>query len=145
MSTTEESEEHKVHVRNLSRYKITSLNILTCTWLLVIRNVKSEHIHEIFSNYGTVKSADLETIRTGRTPKHSAYVSFAEAREAEEAVLYMDGGQIDGNFAICKWEYMIIILTTGMIVNVSFVLVSGKKKRDSPGSLKPNETANSFN
>ena len=61
------------------------------------RNVTGEHIHEIFSTFGKVKSADLAMDRTVNLPRGFAYVEFEDRAEAEQAKAHMDGGQIDGN------------------------------------------------
>lgn len=57
------------------------------------RNVNREHIVEIFSVYGTVKS--VEMLMDRNHPEFSrgfAYVDYEAADDAEKAVLHMNGG-----------------------------------------------------
>ncbi len=65
------------------------------------RNVTQEHIHEIFSHFGKLKSVDLAIDKTVNLPRGFAYVVFETRAEAEEARRYMDGGQLDGNVITC--------------------------------------------
>jgi RNA-binding protein with serine-rich domain 1 len=81
------------------------------------RTVKENHLREIFGTYGEVQSVEIEKDRRVGLPMGFAYVKFARAEDAEDAAAYMNGGQIDG-----------------MVVTVSFVLVS-KKRRESPGNF----------
>ena len=79
--------------------------------------MKAAHIEEIFGSYGAVKNVDLQIDARVGLSKGYAYVTFEKSKDAEQAVLYLDGGQIDGNE-----------------IKVSFVLVStNKRRRDSPG------------
>ena len=73
-------------------------------------------MEEIFGHYGTVKHVNLEIDPKLKLSRGYAYVEFATPHEAEQAQLYMDGGQLDGN-----------------AIKVSFVLVS-KRARNSPGT-----------
>ena len=61
------------------------------------RNVQQEHIHEIFSTFGTVKHVELAMDKAVNLPRGFAYVEFSKRSEAEEAQRLMDGGQLDGN------------------------------------------------
>ena len=61
------------------------------------RNVQAEHIHEVFSTYGTVKHVELAMDKAVNLPRGFAYVEFSKRSEAEEAQKLMDGGQLDGN------------------------------------------------
>lgn len=61
------------------------------------RNVQQEHIHEIFSTYGTVKHVELAMDKAVNLPRGFAYVELSKRSEAEEAQRLMDGGQLDGN------------------------------------------------
>jgi len=57
------------------------------------RNVNREHIIEIFSIYGTVKSVEMPADRNH--PEFSsghAYIDFELSDDAEKAVLRMNGG-----------------------------------------------------
>ena len=58
------------------------------------RNVNKEHIHEIFSVYGTIKNVELPSDRIHpHTSKGYAYVDYEKPEEAEKAVKHMDGGK----------------------------------------------------
>eukprot|EP01041_Mallomonas_annulata_P004571 gene4570-9086_t len=84
----------------------TTLHIANLT-----RNVKEEHLQEIFSTYGPV---DLVIDKRVGLSKGNAYVEFEKAKDAEDAMLHMDGGQLDGH-----------------ILKVSYILVN-KRRRESP-------------
>ena len=60
------------------------------------RNVTKDHVFEIFSVYGHVKSVDLPMDRFNFMPRGFAYVEYDEADDADTALKHMDGGQIDG-------------------------------------------------
>ncbi|KAH9604956.1 hypothetical protein KSS87_017064 [Heliosperma pusillum] len=61
------------------------------------RNVNEGHLKEIFSNYGEVANVELVMDRTVNLPKGYGYVEFKTRADAEEALLYMNEAQIDGN------------------------------------------------
>ncbi|CAN1263369.1 Serine/arginine-rich splicing factor SR45 [Linum perenne] len=61
------------------------------------RNVHEGHLKEIFSNYGEVVHVDLAMDRAVNLPKGFGYIEFKARADAEKALLYMDGAQIDGN------------------------------------------------
>lgn len=67
------------------------------------RNVQQEHIHEIFSTFGTVKHVELAMDKAVNLPRGFAYVEFSKRSEAEEAQRLMDGGQLDGNQLRHAW------------------------------------------
>lgn len=69
-------------------------------------NVKKDHVHEIFSSFGKVISAELPMDRVHRhLHRGFAYVEFEKAEDAEKAMKYMDGGQIDGqDISVSKAE-----------------------------------------
>jgi len=57
------------------------------------RNVNREHVIEIFSIYGTVKSVEMQSDRNH--PEFSrgyAYVDFESSDDAEKAVQHMNAG-----------------------------------------------------
>lgn len=63
------------------------------------RNVNREHLLEIFSVYGTVKSVDLPMLDVRGNSMMSrgyGYIDFEKPEDAENAMKHMDGGQIDG-------------------------------------------------
>uniref|UniRef100_A0AAX7SCJ6 RRM domain-containing protein n=1 Tax=Astatotilapia calliptera TaxID=8154 RepID=A0AAX7SCJ6_ASTCA len=55
-----------------------------------------EQLAEISKNHGTVKEVRLVTYRSGK-PKGLAYVEFADETQASQAVLKMDGIEVEGN------------------------------------------------
>jgi len=64
------------------------------------RNVNREHIVEIFSIYGTVKSVEMLSDRNH--PEFSrgyAYVDFESSDDADKAVQHMNGGR-----SFVSWE-----------------------------------------
>ena len=76
------------------------------------RNVSKDHLFEIFGTYGQVKSASLHTLETpqnrgrGRIPqaqrgrreeiRYGAVLVFDEEECAKKALMYMNGGRLDG-------------------------------------------------
>ena len=59
-------------------------------------NVKENHIKEIFSNYGEIKGVYIPKKGKRNLKENYAFIEFIKKENAEEAQLYMDGGQIDG-------------------------------------------------
>jgi RNA-binding protein with serine-rich domain 1 len=74
--------------------------------------VTPDHLREIFGYYGTVNAVDLKTDRKSHLSRGQATISFSTEKDAEHAMFYLDGGQIDG-----------------MVIKVSFVLVEHDRKR----------------
>ncbi len=66
------------------------------------RNVNEGHIREIFGNYGEVKAFSYPTHPVTGYPNGAATIEYASEESLIEALRCMDGGQIDGNFIICK-------------------------------------------
>lgn len=61
------------------------------------RNVKKEHVQEIFANFGTIKHVELPpNMIHQHLTRGFAYVEYEKAEEAEKAIKYMNGGQVDG-------------------------------------------------
>lgn len=87
-------EESSIHVQNLTR------------------NVKEAHLEEIFGYYGSVVKVEIEKNINNGISKGNATVTYATNKDAEQAVMHMDGGQLDGQQ-----------------LKVSFVLVDGNKRR----------------
>ena len=56
-----------------------------------------DHVKEIFSNFGNVKHVEIAIDKTVNLPRGFAYVEYENREDAEKAVDYMDGGQIDGS------------------------------------------------
>lgn len=58
-------------------------------------NVTRDHVHEIFSTYGTVKAVEFPMDRLHpHNGRGYAYVEFSNADEAENAMKHMDGGKL---------------------------------------------------
>lgn len=111
--STERTSEIQVAVQS-ARDQDNLLHVSNLT-----RNVKASHLHEIFGHYGEIKSVDLEIDKNVGLSKGFAHVRFQSAEDADEAMLHLDGGQIDGQ-----------------TIKVSLVLVqpvaSKKLRHDSP-------------
>ena len=57
------------------------------------RNVNKEHLTEIFSMYGPIKSVDMPTDRMhAHLTRNMAYIDFEKPEDAEKAKKHMDGG-----------------------------------------------------
>lgn len=61
------------------------------------RNVTEEHVREIFSTWGDIKSVELAMDKAVNLPRGFAYVEYTTRVDAEKAKDHMNGGQIDGN------------------------------------------------
>ncbi|KAM3724706.1 RNA-binding protein [Dirofilaria immitis] len=67
------------------------------------RNVTKEHLSEIFSVYGTLKTCELPMDRQHtHLGRGYGYVEFEQPEDAEKALKHMDGGQIDGQEVTCE-------------------------------------------
>ena len=60
------------------------------------RNVTKDHVEEIFSTYGVIRTVELPIDRATDLPKSHAYVDYKVPDCATNAIKYMDGGEIDG-------------------------------------------------
>ncbi|XP_043807305.1 RNA-binding protein CP29B, chloroplastic [Manihot esculenta] len=70
---------------------------------IVAKNVHEGHLKEIFSNFGEVVHVELAIDHTINLPKGYGYVEFKARADAEKALIYMDGTQIDGNFVRARF------------------------------------------
>ncbi|TVU36895.1 hypothetical protein EJB05_18848, partial [Eragrostis curvula] len=68
------------------------------------RNVNEAHLKEIFANYGEVVNVELAMDRLVNLPRGYGYIEFKNKADAEKALLYMNGGQIDGNVVKLKFN-----------------------------------------
>jgi len=102
----EESSNNAIDKADLDQGEDSSLHVSNLT-----RNVTKEHLEEIFGHYGQVRSVELNNGKDGILKFVSAIVTFQKDRDAEQAMIHMDGGQIDGN-----------------LIKVSFVLVPSTKR-----------------
>ena len=58
------------------------------------RNVVKEHVNEIFTNYGAIKSIDMPPDRTHTEfSRGFAYIEYENPDDAEKAIRHMDGGR----------------------------------------------------
>ena len=67
----------------VSKVKVTHLT----------RNVTSEHLHEIFGNYGKVVEAVVVTDARSKVSKGFGFVEFARRNDAEAAIKHMNAGK----------------------------------------------------
>ncbi|XP_021618032.1 serine/arginine-rich splicing factor SR45 [Manihot esculenta] len=67
------------------------------SFAVVAKNVHEGHLKEIFSNFGEVVHVELAIDHTVNLPKGYGYVELKARADAEKALIYMDGTQIDGN------------------------------------------------
>lgn len=70
----------------------------------ISRNVTKNHLIEIFGNFGKIKKVDIPIDEKTQKIKDYAYVEYETKNECDEALVYMNEGQIDGK--ILKIEYM---------------------------------------
>lgn len=83
-------------------------------------------MEEIFGCYGEIRHLKLNIAKSMKTL--SAIITFKKDRDAEQALINMDGGQIDGN-----------------IIKISFVLVSNSKRTSDEGQHIENEATEKRN
>lgn len=76
------------------------------------RNVRNEHLEEIFGHFGSIKKVELRVDPKLKISKGFAYVEYKTPSDAENAQIHLDGGQLDGN-----------------VLKVSFVLVNQRRRR----------------
>ncbi|KAI9832719.1 MAG: hypothetical protein M1826_001277 [Phylliscum demangeonii] len=79
------------------------------------RNVKEDHLREIFGTYGSIRELELPINRPFATNKGIAYVFYHASADAEAAIAHMHEGQLDG-----------------AIISVSIVLPRRKFSRSPP-------------
>ncbi|KFG33633.1 RNA recognition motif-containing protein [Toxoplasma gondii GAB2-2007-GAL-DOM2] len=72
--------------------------VLECTLNVssLTRNVREEHLREIFGLYGVVTSCTVAVDKVAGIPKGYAYVEFDSVREAELAREHLNQGMLDG-------------------------------------------------
>lgn len=57
------------------------------------KNVTKEHIIEVFSAYGSIRSVDYQLDRFHQHNRGFVYIEYETADEAENAMKHMDGGE----------------------------------------------------
>eukprot|EP00727_Mastigamoeba_balamuthi_P001943 m51a1_g11746 putative arginine serine-rich protein 45-like (779) ;mRNA; r:160533-163479 len=67
------------------------------------RNVRQEHLNEIFAEYGKLKNVEFGFDRAVGLPKGFARLEYESVEDAEKAIRFMDGGQIDGVEVKVEW------------------------------------------
>jgi len=84
---------------NTSNSKISPADLNASTVLMVSnisRNVTKKHLNEIFSPYGELKGIYVPRNEDTKIQKSYVFLEFANRDNAEKAMLYFSGGQIDG-------------------------------------------------
>jgi len=66
------------------------------------RNINKDHILEIFSIYGRIRSIDLPLDTKNYLPRGYAYVEYDQKDDAKGALKHMNGGWIDGQEITAK-------------------------------------------
>mmetsp|Transcript_17239 Transcript_17239/g.25548 ORF Transcript_17239/g.25548 Transcript_17239/m.25548 type:complete len:352 (-) Transcript_17239:161-1216(-) len=89
------------------------------------RNVKVPHLEEIFGCYGSIAKVELAVDKKVNLPKGYGFVEFNSRNDAEQAQLYLDGGQLDGNY-----------------LKVAFILFNKKKDQRHTSPLRNSYKAN---
>lgn len=70
------------------------------------KNVNKNHLIEIFKHYGNVKYVDIPTDRHHpHLGKGTAFIEFESSDQADKAIKFMDGGQIDGQEIVVSRVY----------------------------------------
>lgn len=81
--------------------------IRICSKVVICNTVlyfAQDHIQEIFSTYGKVKSVEVPMDRLHpHLSRCSAYVEFETPEEAQKALKYMDGGRASTQMHVCSW------------------------------------------
>ncbi|CAG8438013.1 6824_t:CDS:10 [Ambispora gerdemannii] len=67
------------------------------------KNVTVAHLQEIFGTFGTITHIDLPINKKWNANRGIAYIEYSTRTEAERAVSYMDGGQLDGTELTCAF------------------------------------------
>ncbi|RCH92856.1 hypothetical protein CU098_000614, partial [Rhizopus stolonifer] len=65
------------------------------------RNVKEDHVREIFSQFGKITHLEFPINKLLNTNKGKAYIDFETQEEADKAISYMDNAQLDGKRLAC--------------------------------------------
>ncbi|RIA89755.1 hypothetical protein C1645_184372 [Glomus cerebriforme] len=67
------------------------------------KNVTDAHLQEIFGAFGRIHRVEMALDDKWQTNKGIAYIDYETRVEAERAISYMDGGQLDGSFLSCTF------------------------------------------
>jgi RNA recognition motif-containing protein len=98
------------------KHKAAELNASTVLMVSNIsRNVSKIHLQEIFSPYGELKGVYVPRHEETKLQKSYVFLEYGNQENAEKAMLYFSGGQIDG--LIVKVE----ILNPDSLINKTFI------------------------
>ncbi|CAG8500613.1 1906_t:CDS:2 [Paraglomus brasilianum] len=67
------------------------------------KNATVAHLNEIFGAYGHINGIDMPTNKKWSVNRGVAYIEYETRSEAEKAISYMDGGQLDGAVLSCAF------------------------------------------
>lgn len=70
------------------------------------RNTTEGHLKEIFGHYGVLRSVHIAMDQHAGLPKGFAHLEFDFRDDAERALDFMHGGQIDGNVVRCATRFL---------------------------------------
>ncbi|KAI1328654.1 hypothetical protein F5Y16DRAFT_146219 [Xylariaceae sp. FL0255] len=60
------------------------------------KNIREEHLDEIFGRYGSIRDLDLPISRQSGTNRGTAYILYVHEADAEAAIAHMHEAQLDG-------------------------------------------------
>lgn len=82
----------------LKRVLECTLNVSSLT-----RNVREEHLRELFGLYGVIISCTLAVDKLAGIPKGYAYVEFDSVHEAELAREHLNGVRLSPALSLCRY------------------------------------------
>ena len=83
-------------INNNNQEQNNTFNITIVVVYNVSPNLTEQHIKEIFSHYGNIRDVYIAINEDTKVKKDYAFIEFENREDAEQAELYMNGGQIDG-------------------------------------------------
>ena len=83
-------------INNNNQEQNNTFNITIVVVYNVSPNLTEQHIKEIFSHYGNIRDVYIAINEETKVKKDYAFIEFTNRNDAENAELYMNGGQIDG-------------------------------------------------
>ncbi|CAJ0755161.1 9311_t:CDS:2, partial [Entrophospora sp. SA101] len=98
------SSSHHHSYTSSRRQRRSSLSPVLPTKIMVnklTKNVKEAHLQEIFGAFGRINRIEVLIDEKWQTNRGTAYINFETRNDAERAISYMDGGQLDGNMLSC--------------------------------------------
>jgi len=95
------------------------------------KNVNKGHLQEIFGNFGKVKRVEFAIDHKTKMTRGYAFVEFEAKSEADDAIVCMNTGQIDGQNV--RAEFKKIDLDSGNLdILQKRKSISPRKRRPSP-------------